>query len=129
MRDVTLPSGAKLMVAAAPFAVSKTLYMVILDELKGVALKDDEEFHHTLLKLFAQGLSSKSVDLALANCLARCTYNGMKIDDDTFEPVERRKDYVQTQIEVVKENVSPFFESLFAQLKNGVKIQEFIQGL
>ena len=41
----------------------------------------------------------------------------LKIDKDTFEPVENREDYIQVCLEVIKENVAPFLKSLFAEYR------------
>ena len=64
--------------------------------------------------LFCTFLASKKIEAALAECMKRVTYNGLKITEDTFEPVEARDDYLTVCVEVTRENVVPFMKSLFA---------------
>lgn len=117
MRKVSLPSGATLEVAPAPFAASKALYQAILREFKGVAFGDDLELADVLKDVFCGAFTSPAVDKALDECAKRCLYNGLKIDDSTFEPVEARDDYILVCMEVAKENIFPFGKSLFAEFK------------
>jgi hypothetical protein len=115
-REVTLPSGAVLVVAPAPFQAAKALYQAVLEEVKGVKVDPLAEVDVNLFKdMFCIGLSSKKIESALAECLKRVTYNGLKVDSSTFEPVESRQDYVTACFEVAKENIEPFTKSLYAQ--------------
>lgn len=127
-----LPSGAELKVTVADFAVSKALYQAILEEAKAVHIDPVAEIDVNLFKdMFCACMSSKKVEVCLAECLKRVTYNGLKIDKDTFEPVEAREDFTTVCFEVAKENVAPFMKSLFAQfapilgeLKNGPALRQ-----
>lgn len=113
MKTTTLPSGAELTITLAPFADSKALYQSILEELKSVSIKGEDEIGIGLLKdLFCAGFSSKKIEAAMSKCLSRCLYNGIKIDDSTWEPAEAREDYMKTLVEVAKENIAPFVKSL-----------------
>ncbi len=124
--ETTLPSGAKLRIQLAPFAVSKALYQALLREIRNLDTMPGGDFgvEMILLKAFALGFSSRHVEDALWACFERCTYSGVKIDKDTFEPVAARDDYVKTCAEVARANVFPFMKSLFAEFKTGISIAE-----
>ena len=111
-----LPSGAELEITPAPFKEAKALYMAVADELKGLRLNPEAEVDVNFFKdLFCTGLASKKIETALADCMKRVTYNGLKITDDTWEPLDARQDYLTACFEVAKENISPFTKSLSAQ--------------
>lgn len=118
MREVVLPSGATLKVTAAPFAASKALYQALLRELRGV---DASSYSALLQQVFCSGFSSPEIEACLWECFKRCSYDGgagdLKIDKDTFEPLERRQDYMDVCIEVAKENVLPFVNRLYAEFQ------------
>ena len=111
-----MPSGAILKVVPASFAAAKDLYQALLEEAKGLAIKSDMDMAQVYKDLFCIGFSSKKIEAALWECFKRCTYGGtgadLKVDKDTFEPIEARGDYVQACIEVAKENVLPFVKGL-----------------
>lgn len=123
-REVKLPSGAVLKVQPAPFAQSKTLYQAILSEMRDVTLSTKLEFSTILKDLFCVGFSSPLIDAALKPCMERCLYNGMKIAEDTFEPVTARDDYMVVCSEVAKENVFPFVKSLYAEFQRYLTMAE-----
>ncbi len=113
-----LPSGAELIITVAPFAVSRALYQSLLEEAKSLRIDPLSEIDVNLWKdVFASALSSKKVESCLEECMKRATYNGKRIDQDTFEPVEARQDYISVCFEVTKENVAPFTKSLYAEYK------------
>lgn len=114
-RSITCPSGATLVVAPAPFAVSKALYQALLREIRGITFATGFELANVFKDALCAGFSSPDVDRTLAECMKRCTYNTLKIDDTTFEPVEARGDYILVCMEVVRENVGPFMKSLYAE--------------
>src|SRR5690606_21528935 len=113
--EVILPSKAVLKIQIAPFAVAKALYQSMLKELKAISVTSQTEMASIYKDLFCVGFSSPEVEDCLWKCFERCTINGLKIDADTFEPVERRDDYIQACIEVAKANVFPFVKSLYAE--------------
>lgn len=119
MREVKLPSGAVLKITPAPFAVSKALYQALLRELKGVTM-GFEITQNVFKDLFCAGFSSSEVETCLWECLKRCLYNDLKIDDQTFEPVERREDYLKVCVEVTRDNVFPFAKVLYAEYLNAL---------
>lgn len=114
MREVELPSGAKLRLAPAPFADAKALYQALLVELKGVPMAGSVAVQESLKMAFCLGYSSPVVEQNFWKCASRCLYNDEKITLDTFEPVERRGDYMKVVGQVIKENVDPFVKSLYA---------------
>lgn len=119
MRKVKLPSGAELTINPAPFVDAKYLYQALLREMKEINIDTQMEMANLYKELFCVGFSSPAIELALWKCLERCTYdNGktgaLRIDQDTFEPIESREDYLTVCTEVTKENVSPFVKTLFA---------------
>lgn len=115
-RIVTLPSGAKLEVQVAPFTLSKSLYMAVAEEAKALKLDPGAEVDVNFFKdIFCTGIASKKIEMALAECMKRATYNGLKITDDTWEPLEARQDYLPACFEVAQENIKPFMKSLYAQ--------------
>lgn len=115
-KSVSLPSGAKLDITVSPFAISRSLYQAVLEETKSLKLDPKAEVDVNLMKdLFCTLLSSKKVESCLDECMKRVTYNGKKIDGDTFEPISAREDYLTVCWEVASENIVPFTKSLSAQ--------------
>lgn len=116
MKEVTLQSGAKLKIDVAPFMDAKALYQAVLEELRTVEVDERSESQADLIKnLFCASFTSKKIDQALAKCMERALYNGLKITNETWEPVEARADYMLVCFEVAKENLAPFVKSLSAE--------------
>lgn len=104
------------MITLSPFPVSKSLYQAILDEARVLHLDPKAQVDVNLFKdILCIGLSSKKIEERISECMKRATYNGLKITEDTFEPVAARDDYLTVCFEVAKENVLPFMKSLYAQ--------------
>jgi len=111
--DLKLPSGAVLSLTHTPFAESKALYQAILDEARGINFEiNTEKMDINIKDLVCAGFASVKIEKALWVCMHRCLYNGQKITEDTFEPVESRGDYISVCIEVAKHNILPFMKSL-----------------
>lgn len=122
MRSHTLPSGAKLDLHPAPFTEARDLYQALMEELKSLKLDPGAEVDVNFYKdLVCTGLSSKKVEAALLKCMARSLYNGLRITDATFEPVQAREDYIPVCVEIVTENITPFMKSLFASFQDVLK--------
>jgi hypothetical protein len=116
MKEVKVPSGAELKITLAPFSESKALFQAVTEEVKSLKLDPNAEVDVNFWKdIFCLGISSKRIEQALEPCLKRSTYNGLKIDKDTFESPESREDYLTVCYEVAKENLLPFTKSLYAQ--------------
>lgn len=113
MDPITLSSGAILTIHQTPFSVSKSLYQALLEESKSVKIEFGTDLDLNLWKdLFIVAMTSKKVEACMWECLKRALYNGEKINEQTFEPVEARRDYMGVLVEVAKYNVTPFLESL-----------------
>jgi hypothetical protein len=113
---IKMPSGATLVVALASFAESKELYQVMMKEGKTLKIDGKTDLDYNFFKDgLCAFLSSKEVEAALWECMKRCTYNKMKIDEDTFEPEEAREDYMIVMYEVAMANLKPFLKGLSAQ--------------
>lgn len=125
MREVTLASGNVLQVNAAPFADAKALYQTVLRELTVLRI-NGENAKEVFKNALCLGFSSPEIEAALAKCMARCTYATLKIDGQTFEPVERRGDYMKVCVEVARENIDPFLTSLFAEFEHAISMTESI---
>lgn len=116
METIKLSSGAELKVSPAPFAVSRALYQSFLSEVKGLKMDPKAEVDVNLWKdLFCAVMSSKIVEEKLEECMKRCLYNGLKIDSETFEPIQARGDYMTVCLEVGKANILPFMKDLSVQ--------------
>lgn len=119
MKEVKLPSGAVLKITPSPFAVSKALYQAVLREAKGISVSAKTELGNVFKDLFCTGFSSPEIEVCLWKCFERCTYNSgngdIKIDENTFEPVNAREDYTPVCMEVARENILPFGKSLYAE--------------
>lgn len=116
MKEVKLPSGAILMVGLAPFADAKALYQAVLEEAKHLPFHNATGVPELLKNILCFGYSSRKIESCLNECLKRCTYDAgkgpLKIDKDTFEPVESREDFPVVCFEVAYENIRPFGKSL-----------------
>ncbi len=128
MREIDLPSGRKMEVIPAPFTESKKLYQAVAAELLRLQIRGSDEQWELVKNMLCLVIASPSVEAALAPCLKRCTYQGQKFKEDTFEPVEAREDYLDFCYEVAKENVAPFTKSLFAQFKGMLSALQAIQS-
>lgn len=129
MREVALPSGAKMKINVAPFASSKGLYQALLRELGVIQIDDNFDFKYFLKDVFCKGFSSPEVEHWIWKCLEKSLYNDARFDNDTFEPVERRDDYMTVCVEVVKENVGPFLKSLYSYFKEAVAFEKSFQSI
>ena len=112
MKEIQLPSGSTLKIGQIPFADAKALYQSCMEELRTVEVKSDTMAIDLYKNLFCVGFSSKRVERALWECLKRCTYNGHKIEEKTWEAVEARQDYWKVCMEVGEEVITPFAKSL-----------------
>lgn len=116
-KEIELPSGRKIEITPAPFSEAKRLYQSLASEFMRLDIRETDEMGNLIKNVLCLGISSAVVDSALSPCIKRCTYEGRKIVEDTFEPVEAREDYLDVCYEIAKENVQPFMKSLFAQFR------------
>jgi hypothetical protein len=125
MSKTTLPSGAVLDITLLPFEEAWGVSQIITKEIEKLTLDiksvDWKEFKMSdalnLKNPICAILSSSAVVDAAKTCFKRVTYNGLKIDSQTFEKREFRSDFLPVVFYVLKENISPFFENLFSSLK------------
>lgn len=113
--DISLSTGRKLMVGDVPFPAARALFQALLDEGRGVSINSQSDMLALCKDLLCTSFASKKIEAALWECMKRCTYEGLKIDDKTFEKAEAREDYVEICFEVALEVVRPFTKSLYAQ--------------
>lgn len=112
---VDLPSGAKLEIYPADFLVAKRLYQVIAKEAEEIRVSGQDEVENLFKDILMRAISSEKIDAQLWECMKKCTYNGLRITPQTFEPVVARGDYLLAMFEVAVVNVSPFTKSLFTK--------------
>jgi len=116
LKTIKLPSGVEIQVQPAPFAKAKALYQAVLEEMKGMKITASDELDTNFVKdLFCGFLSSKKIEDCVWECMASALYKGVRIDKNTFEPVQAREDYIHACYEVAKENILPFGKSLYAE--------------
>lgn len=127
MKEIKLPSGALLKINQAPFTDAKALLQALLEEIKAIKIETKTEMASLYKDIFCAGISSPKIEAALWKCLKRCTYNSkgadLKIEENTFEPIEAREDYLAVCMGVAKENIDPFTKSLSAEYA------QFFQGI
>lgn len=122
MIKVKLHSGKELKITLAPFTEARKLYQVIAGELKGIKMSGSTEIDYSLGKdVICTLLESKRIEKALAKCMERCLYNGLKISDATFEPEEARGDYLMICTKVAEANIRPFVKSLSVEFSGIVE--------
>ena len=102
----------------APCAQGMKLFKAVMAELVGVdvALSSQDDFINTFKTAFARVLSSDRIEDALWGCLERATYNGSKINRDTFEDEKIRADFFPVAKEVCEFNLAPFSRNLSSKL-------------
>lgn len=125
MSKITLPSGAVIDITLLPFeeawgvsqSITKEIERIDFD-IKSVNWQEFQMSNVLNLKNPICAILSSTVVVDAAKiCFKRVTYNGLKIDSQTFEKRESRSDFLPVVFYVLKENISPFFENLFSSLK------------
>lgn len=120
MSDITVSTGARVAINPADFRDAMALKNAIQREFakSNVSIKFDSDIDSIeIARLIMLVDSSTEVNALIWPCLVRCTYNGEKITEKTFENVEARKDYYDIILACARENLSPFFESALSKLK------------
>jgi hypothetical protein len=116
MKEIKLSSGKILKIGNVPFAEAKDLFQSILEVSKGIPFDTSKDYAAIVKDVLCFGFSSKKIETCLWVCLARCTYNDLKIVESTFEPMEAREDFIDACMEVAQEVLAPFMKSLYAKL-------------
>lgn len=112
---IKLASGAEMEIQIAPFPVAKALYQAVLTELQRVKVSLNGDAEDLLKNLFCVAFSSREIEDCIWACFERVLINKVRVNKNTFEPVEMRGDYIQACMEVAKINILPFGKSLFAE--------------
>ena len=117
MKKVTLPSGKVLEISLASFSEANALNKAVASELKGLKIDRDLDLEdpNFIKDAVCTAIASDKIMGCLDACIKRCTYDGIKIDKDTFEPEENRQDYFIVYKEVLIETIRPFLKSLLSQ--------------
>lgn len=111
-----MPSGAELTITPAPWADARDLYQSVFEELKTAKLDPEAEIDVNFRKdMLCIALSSKKIEARVWKCMERCLYEGLKIDENTFEPDKAREDYLKVCLEVSQENIRPFVKALLSE--------------
>jgi hypothetical protein len=121
--DFKTQNGVSVMIAPADFKDVMGLKSAIAKELSGsnfsytggFNLDKDIDFAD-FAKLALLIDSSPLVYDKIFTCLARCTYDGQRITESTFEDIKAREDYYEIVIACLKENLAPFFKGLLSRL-------------
>ena len=136
LKTYTAPSGAKVEYNISGYSICWDLTKAILKSIRqggiGPKLPSNLEGMKDLFGMDIKELggladividiiTSKEVEDLAYKCMTPATYsiNGSteKITRSTFEPEDRRGDFIFVAFEVVKENVRPFLSHLFSGLK------------
>jgi hypothetical protein len=125
MKEFTAPSGAKVVIGVAAWGNFQALQGAVFREaakigfdLKG--FKMDTEINlggliSTFANVFLSIAGSPEVYALLWPCLEKSTYNGHKITQATFEPIETRQDYFEILKEFALFNVTPFLPKTYLE--------------
>ena len=121
---ITLPTGAKLEISLLAFEDAWSVVQTITKVLEGIHidLKEVDFANIVATDVFnlkapiCAILSNKEIIDAAKICFKRTLYNGIKIDGQTFETKDSRKDFLPVVYHVIKENISPFFANLLSLL-------------
>jgi hypothetical protein len=125
MKEFKGTNGVLIKIMPAPFKDAFRLKNAVVKELAKTGLNIGDISLKTelstdvldgFLKPIFQIDSSDEFNDAIMACMERCTYNGLKIDKDTFEPDEAREDYYIVLFEVIKANLYPFFKGVVSKL-------------
>jgi len=115
VKEVELPSKAILKIHHTPFEVSLALNEAVIEELKGLQFDSQTDMLKIYKDIFCTGFSSKKIKECLWKCFERCTYNSgngdLKIDKNTFDPMDARQDYAAVCMEVAQYNIAPFVKA------------------
>ncbi len=118
---------AKIQINPAPFKDAIALKNSIEREIKLGGINTDtfkgKTIEETLrmdlapfINILAAIDSSSEVNAAIMTCLERCTYNGEKITENTFNDVKAWEDYYPIVIDCLKVNLTPFLKGLASYL-------------
>lgn len=108
---VKLPSGKDLEITPTPFRVSNALFKAAIEKSNSVEVSGPGDILGLFRGVFLGGLADAKTESCLNECMKYALYGGLKIDKDTFEPMEAREDYLTVCWEVAHHNVFPFLKN------------------
>lgn len=113
MADFQVSSGAKVNIKIASFGEVMRFKNAIQKAFSKSGIKFELSDNISDLTQIVMLIDSDDdVFRCLFECLKKCTYNGEKITENTFEPEDARQDYYDIVIECLKVNFSPFLKGL-----------------
>jgi len=135
MLKFTAPSGAKVEMTLSDYSTSFDLMKAVMKAVRqgGVGSKIPKDIQLSdLAKLKEANLNdlggladaiidiitSREVEELVFKCMERCSYDNERISRSTFEPEDRRGDFLFIAWEVGRANVLPFGSHLTSGLKN-----------
>jgi len=135
MANFTAPSGAKIEMTLSDYSLCWDLLKAVLRAVRqgGVSKKIPEDVQLSDLSKLSDanlqdlgGLADAVIDIVTSieveeliyKCMNRCTYNNERITRATFEPEDKRGDFLFVAWEVGRANVRPFGSHLTSGLKN-----------
>jgi hypothetical protein len=107
--DIKYLNNAEIEIHEADFETQDALHQAIFEALKSCS---------SVGEIVATIASDKKVNDLLWKCLARCTYNKVKITKDIFDNKEYRVNYYPIKIACLRENILPFLPALILMLSN-----------
>lgn len=114
MDDIKLPSGALLKVNLAPFGEARALHKAFLDASKTIQVVTGAQVVNVYKDVDCLMFSNEKIDGAAWKCMSRCLYDGLKIDETTFESEKARDDFTTVYREVTRANLRPLMRNLSA---------------
>lgn len=104
----TLASGAEIEISSGSFKEGHELFKAVLKEI------GDMDFGKEMdTRLTIRLISSDVIEKLLWPCMARGSYNKVKINPELFDKYEEaRSDYLEIASEVLGLNLRPFLQSL-----------------
>lgn len=113
--DLTLSSGAKLVVTPSSFSVANELKKSMMKACRGINLGLD------MVEAELAIATSDEAEAWFFKCCEKATYEGQLITKELFDDPKigpkAREDYHKIFAEVVKANVAPFFKNPFSVFK------------
>lgn len=116
--EIQTKSGAAVVINSAPFEDALALNNLVAPYLTVIQTFADGNANirmDDLSKIMVEAATNVQIQRQVMQCLKRCTYKGQAISAATFEDSQARADYYEVVAGCIKENVTPFVESLFSQ--------------
>lgn len=122
MEYTSTETGAKVIINAAPLQDAFKLKSDIQKALLANGIKMETAMEGDVINLLMAIDSSEDVFNGLFRCLAKSSYNGVKITPEVFENEEARGDLYEVFFYCLKVNVYPFFKPLLSRF--GIQLEK-----